>query len=206
MFTDELVMTVPRNLLFDELSPPQGFFTQNTGDILGKILKNYKFMPRRKAENDPAFKQPIPYAVVTHEGRIFMLKRLSTQDEKRLHNKMSIGVGGHVNPVPQRAGNIVEKALRRELAEELFIPANYGVRLVGFINDDSNPVGSVHLGIVYHVDTLSPAVSVREKDLMEGSFCRPEEVIFERDRMESWSALLIDNLDSFMPWVARRTA
>jgi predicted NUDIX family phosphoesterase len=198
-------MVAPRSALFDAHAP-QGFYTAGVGELISRIYQHYRFVPRSLAENDPGLKQIIPYAVVTRNRGVFVLRRFNNQDESQLRDKYSLGVGGHVNPLPFMSTGMVEKGLRRELNEEIFIPDDYRARLVGFINDDSNAVGSVHLGIVYHITTASQAVKVRETELMSGEFRSPADLARLRPKMETWSQLLADNIELFLKIAEKMTA
>jgi predicted NUDIX family phosphoesterase len=197
MADQELVMVVPRKVLFKNNGAPQGFFTEDVKNLVSRIYESYRFVPRPDAENNEDLKQIIPYPVLTYEKSVFLLKRLDTQDEKRLRNLFSIGVGGHINPMPYMTTGIIEKSLRRELNEELSVTDAFDTRLVGYINDDSNGVGRVHFGLVYHVVSSSKNVEVREKDLMSGSFASVEDVRKAKTRMETWSRLLVDHIGLF---------
>ena len=55
------------------------------------------FMPRSEAETDPTFKQIIPYALLTHAGRVLHYVRGKKAGEQRLVAKGSLGIGGHMN-------------------------------------------------------------------------------------------------------------
>ncbi|NUN47281.1 MAG: phosphoesterase [Candidatus Brocadiae bacterium] len=189
----EQVLVVPRVDLFGLTHNPHGFETKTLGRARDRIARFARFVDRPSAEDDPSLKQIIPYAVVRRGARVMTLTRLSKQSEKRLHNRMSIGVGGHINPDGGMEG-IVERGLKRELEEELHLPPGYAWRPVGCLNDDSTPVGSVHFGLVYVVDVETEDVAVRETDLMEGGFRDAAELPALSERMETWSRFLVENL------------
>jgi predicted NUDIX family phosphoesterase len=193
----EQVLVVPRADLFGLTHNPHGFETRNLGFYRDRIAKFSRFVDRPPAEEDPSLKQIIPYAMVRCGRRILTLTRLAKQTEKRLPNKMSIGVGGHINPDGGMA-EIVERGLRRELEEELDIRAETKIRPVGYINDDSSPVGSVHFGLVFEVQAATEDVKVRETDLMEGGFRDAAELASLAERMETWSKFLVDQLDAIL--------
>ena len=194
----EQVLVVPRIDLFGPTHNPHGFDTRNLGFYRERIAKFARFVDRPGAEEDPSLKQIIPYAMVRCGRRILTLTRLAKQTEKRLHNKVSIGVGGHINPDGGLEG-IVERGLQRELDEELDIRAETKIRPVGYINDDSSPVGSVHFGLVFEVLAATEDVKVRETELMEGGFRETSELLPLAERMETWSRFLIENLASILP-------
>ena len=56
-------------------------------------------------------------------------------------------------------------------------------------------VGSVHLGAVYVADSCGLPVSIRETEKLSGRFATPEEVAEVVDRMETWSALVLEHLE-----------
>ncbi len=84
--------------------------------------------------------------------------------------------------------------LRREWAEELEADWEPEFELIGLLNDDSNPVGAVHLGVVFSVDARGREVDVREHDKLVGAFAGADELAESRHRMETWSQLVADAL------------
>jgi predicted NUDIX family phosphoesterase len=193
----EQVLVVPRTLLFGATHNPHGFDDRSLGFYRGRIAEHAFFMDRPRAEEDASHKQIIPYAVVRRGRRVLTLTRLAKQTEKRLHNKMSIGVGGHINPDGGLDG-IVERGLRRELEEELHLRTEIRIRPAGYINDDSTPVGSVHFGLVFDVQCATEDVAVRETDLMEGGFRDASELPALAERMETWSSLIVGRIESVL--------
>ncbi len=188
----EKVLVVPRTELFLR-GEFQGISSAKTKETLKIVEKKSLFMSRAEAEKDPSFKQIIPYVTITWRDQIFMVTRLATQGEARLHQKVSIGLGGHINPADAVEGEKAwEVGLKRELSEEVSLEGPWEPQLIGLLNDDSTPVGSVHFGLVYRVD-LAPdgGVTIKEKDKMTGTFFAPEEVAVFFDRMETWSQLVL---------------
>lgn len=155
----------------------------------------YSFIDRAEAENNPAYKQLIPYATLTKAGFILVLERTSAQSETRLHGKLSLGVGGHINPNDEGASldATIARALNRELNEELWLETPVQPRLLGLINDDSNSVGSVHLGLHYLV-TVAERPLVRETDKMNANWLEPSQIEALRPRLETWSQILLPKL------------
>ncbi len=205
----EFVYVVKRYDLFD-LSFPHGFV--GSGDHATQVAtwseriraKGF-FVERRWAEQDSSFKQVIPYNLMTHGGEVLLLRRLASGGESRLHGKLSIGVGGHINPVDGDDGSpgagdedVLDAGCRRELEEELHIDDPYELQPVGVINDESGDVGSVHFGLVNVARCSTPAVTVRETDMLEGNFVTldalDELLAAEPARFETWSALIIPHL------------
>jgi len=82
--------------------------------------------------------------------------------------------------------------MRRELDEEVEVSSPGRMRLVGLINDDSTPVGSVHLGVVHVLELESPSVCPREDGLAEPEFVLIDDLRESFDEFETWSQICID--------------
>ncbi len=186
---DEAVMGVPRDRLW---SGPwwRGVRQDGVALLLDAALAGAAYRPRREAETDPSWKQLIPYLVLRDGDRIFLMHRTSAGSDARLHERFTIGIGGHVNP----GDDGIEGALRREWHEEVLAAFDPEPRLVGLLNDDSDPVGAVHLGIVYEAQAAGRPVAIRETHKLRGGFATPDEARAVRDRMETWSQILLDHL------------
>ncbi len=160
-----------------------------------------RFIPRSKAEADPDFKQLIPYVIITCNGKYLTYVRGKRAGETRLVSKRSIGIGGHINPVDHDAPlfgtdfkEIYDTAVQREVAEELEVEANHTDRIVALLNDDTNEVGQVHLGIV-HLWTLdAETVTRKEQMITQLTFMTPEQLHDLRNTMETWSQLCLEAL------------
>lgn len=200
---DERIIVVPRQELFNnEQLVFQGVL--NHGDQVQSISDNvnshYCVMRRGDAEENPAYKQPIPYVVIRRNDEIFTYKRLTGGGEARLHNKLSIGAGGHMNDSENASSfeELILDNLDRELSEELHIHSeNRELRIVGLINDDLNEVGKVHLGILAVLDLSSNAtVDVIEKEQLEGVWISASHLLADStfERLESWSQIAANAL------------
>jgi predicted NUDIX family phosphoesterase len=161
--------------------------------LAGAVAVHGRFVERPLAEEDPSSKQLIPYVVVRDRGRVFLMERTDAGGDARLHRKASIGVGGHLNPV-DTGDDPLMVGLRREWAEELVADWEPAFRLVGLLNDDSNAVGSVHLGVVFEVEADGRRVDVRERQKLSGRMVAPAEVLDAWDRLETWSQLVAERL------------
>jgi predicted NUDIX family phosphoesterase len=188
----EQVLVVPRIELDRRGLIFQGFREGGVEEVLEVVRRAGCFVPRPEAEEDPSRKQIIPYGVVACRDLVFLMRRSRKGGDARLHEKLTIGVGGHVNPedaVPG-PGDAPERALEREIGEEIVIEARSRKVPVGLLNDDSNPVGSVHLGLVYRIELDEPRVRVREEDLLTGELVPASSLAGEDARMETWSRIL----------------
>jgi predicted NUDIX family phosphoesterase len=189
MSDDELVFVVPRGAVMSD----EGWYGLQSADLdafLATVEREGRFEPRPAMEADPGFKQVIPYLVLRDGDRFFLMRRTRAGGDVRLHDRWSIGVGGHLNPGDED----VDGGLRREWSEELvadFIP---DFRFIGLLNDDTTPVGQVHLGAVFVADAAGRPVSIRETDKLRGAFATPADVAAVAPDLETWSRLVFDAL------------
>ena len=193
--TEEHVLVIPTRVLHEA-----GLF-QGLNRDLDHYLKMVldpdicSFMPRAKAENDPSWKQLIPYVVMKHRDQVFQYTRGKGMGEKRLHGLRSIGIGGHINPVDHIEGQFsYRQGMAREVSEEVVIDTTYRDSYLGFINDDSTPVGQVHLGIVHLFELAEPNVKRREADLTDAGFATIQELVQAKEGFETWSQFVLDEL------------
>jgi len=191
---DELVLTVPTSIfhqagLFQGLEPRADHYLPILLDP-----RHLSFLPRSLAENDPSHKQLIPYVILRCAGQVYHYRRGQGAGEKRLRALRSIGVGGHINPLDGETGsNPYRQALLRELEEEIFLETTYEERCLGLINDDSTPVGQVHLGIVHVFELAEPKARRREADLTQDGFAPLAELIRNKQEFETWSQFVLDH-------------
>ncbi|MBN2293727.1 MAG: phosphoesterase [Pirellulales bacterium] len=197
--TTERVLVVPTEV-FHRLGHFQGFSSDVDG-YLEELLDpaHVSFRPRDEVENDPGFKQLIPYVIFRHRDEsgaetVFQYTRGKGQGEGRLHSKKSVGIGGHVSAddvsdADTPTNGVFEEGMRRELEEEVEIDTPYWSSCVGMINDDETAVGSVHLGMVYLFDVERPAVEPRESEIIECSFRPVGDILKDLDGFETWSQI-----------------
>lgn len=194
----ERVLVVPTRV-FHDLGHFQGF--RADVDLYWTSLldpRHTSYRPRHEVEEDPGYKQLIPYVIFRHvnanqESTIFRYTRGKGQGEGRLHLKHSVGVGGHISidDAQDVLAATYQEGMRRELAEEVEIDAPFVERCVGLINDDETPVGRVHLGVVHLVDVTAPRVRPREPDILDAGFRPVAELLADLDGFESWSQICL---------------
>ena len=200
MAQEEQVLVVERKVL-----EQVGMFNGLAFDVERYLQKIFVqgipyFLSRSQAEADPAYKQLIPYVIISYNGRYLTYIRGRRAGETRLVGLRSIGIGGHINPgddMPLFNDNFYEAyltAVEREVAEEVSVETTHTDSVVALLNDDSNEVGSVHLGVVHHWILDAPKVSRREQMITQMDFMTVAELQQVRDTMETWSALCLDNL------------
>ena len=191
---DERVLVVPSAHL-DRLGRFQGF-TPEVERYLHALLvpELIQFLPRSEVEEDPGWKQIIPYVVFRCRDTAFCYTRGKSQGEARLHRLRSLGVGGHVSEEDaegRKSLEAYESAMRREIAEEVEIKSPGRVYRVGLINDDATPVGQVHLGVVHLFELEHPHVLAREDGLADAEFL-PLSTVWEiRGEFETWSQICV---------------
>ncbi len=199
-YAGEKVLVVPRALL-NEIGSFQGIRTEGLDAAVSQLLDpaNHFFMDRAAAEEDPSHKQLIPYCIFRCGDRILHYTRGKAGGESRLHAKISVGVGGHVNPIDTGGGrtgaDAYHAAVTREIEEELDLPEDHQHKIIALLNDESNPVGQVHLGIVHLIELKSDDVKSREDALTDLGFTPLAELndgLFER--LETWSQFCIRHL------------
>jgi len=198
-YAGEEILVVPRTL-FDALGAFQGIQT-DVARYLEAILDpaNNFFMDRAEAEEDPSHKQIIPYALFRHGDRYLHYVRGKSGGESRLHAQGSVGIGGHINPVDERADPLGRETylagVEREIEEELNIVGGHTNRMVALLNDDSNEVGKVHLGVVHIFDLETDQATSNEDSLSELGFKTIEELKGElHGSLETWSRFCVDEL------------
>jgi len=199
---EEMILVVRREL-FDRLGSFQGL-NFDVDRYLPALLsrENNFFMQRSSAEQDPGFKQIIPYALLVHEGRVLHYVRGKKAGEQRLAAKGSIGIGMHMNDSDEHLFALDRDAynagVEREVHEELRIATKFLNRIVALLNDDANDVGKVHLGLV-HIFTLETAdVQKRESMITQLEFLTPAELREKAASMESWSQICTGSLDELL--------
>jgi predicted NUDIX family phosphoesterase len=181
-------MVVEREALAPHLVE-YGLVQERTDEILDVITGTHFFIDRPLAETSPQFKQIIPYVVIRHDDSYFLLQRTQKQTEARLHHKLSLGIGGHINP---DTPDLLD-GLQKELEEEVEVAGDYDLTFVGILNDDTTEVGRVHLGAVYMLDAHAPTVTVRETEKMSGRWVPRDELAQHREAMETWSQIVYDS-------------
>ena len=184
------MLVIPRVLVMDDPGW-RGVTTDGLDAFEALVARDGEFRPRAEVEVDRSWKQVIPYLVLRDGPRYFLMQRTQAGGDARLHDRWTIGVGGHLNP----GDGDLAGGLRREWSEEVRADFEPAFTLIGLLNDDTTDVGSVHLGAVYLADAGGRPVAIRETDKLAGAFAEPGEVAAVVDRMESWSALVFEHLE-----------
>lgn len=177
------------------------------GDAMNAVLDDVFFgealvwVDRDLAENDPSFKQIIPYVVFLRGREVFHYARSKGGGEKRLHGLRSLGVGGHVEETDGPIENAYDAGLSRELSEELYGNLPHGIAATApvallYNGDGSGGVNDVHLGVV-HVVQLGPSPApfpAISPDLADPHFNHVVDAKRRVAEFEPWSQLVLKEL------------
>lgn len=182
------------------------------------IIAATKFVDRQIAEQDESVKQIIPYTFISKGNQILTYNRSKQSGEGRLHNKWSIGFGGHINPedmpiykykrLEEHGASasllgrlILSFAIERELTEELDWldrdELTMSTDTIGVIYDDSDAVGRVHFGYVMNIDLTNEVgfngPIAKENTIDNIKWLTATEII-KLPNLENWSKLIIEKL------------
>ena len=172
----EYVLVVKTEKLSQFISGRSGLITGHSAELLDIISREHEFIPRPDAEADPGYKQIIPYVVLCRGDEIFMTRRLRKGGEARLHGLISIGVGGHINPVDELdRESVLMRGLERELEEEVEIERR---------------------GELRYTLSVEGEVRVRETEKLEGGWTTAQALRESRDRLETWTSIALDGIDN----------
>jgi len=206
MAKEEQILVIERKVVEDV-----GMFQGLAFDVERYLSKIFvqgvpRFMPRTQAEVDPSYKQLIPYVIMACDGKYLNYVRGTRAGEARLVGNRSIGIGGHINPVDNEIPlfdtdfrQMYNAAVEREVAEEVSVETSHTDHIVALLNDDSNEVGSVHLGVVHFWLLNEPKVTRREQMITQMDFKTLDELQKIKNTMETWSGLCVDGLEKFTP-------
>ena len=194
---EELVFAIPTDDLWKLLTYNEKGLIKENSEVLKRIIQYGLFRKRSELEEDPSFKQIIPYAIISNKESFYLFKRTSQQTEKRLHNKFSLGVGGHMNPGNTKESK--EQYLIDELKRELFEEVKLlnaclieDIEFIGFINDDTIPVGRVHIGLLYNIHVSNKDVVINETDKMTADWIDKPDLVEFYKGMETWTRITFD--------------
>ena len=194
---DELVFAFPTDGFWKLMTYKKKGLIRGNSEVLKKIVQNGLFLRRSELEEDPSFKQIIPYAIISDKDSFYLFRRTSGQTEKRLHNKFSLGVGGHMNPdhsMEPKEQFIIDE-LKRELDEEVKLLNGClieDIEFIGFINDDTISVGRVHIGLLYNIHVSNKDVYINETDKMTADWIDKPNLAEFYEGMETWTKITFD--------------
>ena len=194
---EELVFAFPTDELWKLMIYNKKGLIKGNSEVLKRIVQNGLFLRRSELEEDPSFKQIIPYAIISNKDSFYLFRRRSGQTEKRLHNKFSLGVGGHMNPndsMSSKEQYLIDE-LKRELYEEVKLLNGClieDIEFIGFINDDTISVGTVHIGLLYNIHVSNKEVYINETDKMTADWIDKSNLAEFYEGKDTWSKITFD--------------
>jgi len=204
---EELVFAFPTDEFWKLMTYKKKGLIKENSEVLKRIVQNGLFLRRSELEEDSSFKQIIPYAIISNKEpkrsgvrqsqSFYLFKRTSKQTEKRLHNKFSLGVGGHMNPndsMESKEQYLIDE-LKREIYEEVKLLNGClieDIEFIGFINDDTISVGSVHIGLLYNIHVSNKEVYINETDKMTADWIDKPNLAEFYEGMETWTKITFD--------------
>jgi len=201
------ILVVPCKKLFENINRETKVYTTQS-DFESVILENYEYMVREKAEVNFDYKQPIPYAIVLNENNeIFVYKRgwaWSNAWENRLHEKIAIGVGGHIEREDENSKNILKDSLIREVEEELNVSPDmiHEAYPIWYINQDTDEVCKVHLWIWYVVKLKTSDFDLLDGELDHWEFKSFDDLMIMIDSwdydVEPWTQMLAPEIEKYI--------
>jgi len=206
-YMEEIVFAFPTDGLWKLIPYKKKGLIKGNSEVLKTIVQNGLFRKRSELEEDPSFKQIIPYAIISNKEpersgvpqsqSFYLFRRTSKQTEKRLHNKFSLGVGGHMNPndsMESKEQYLIDE-LKRELYEEVKLLNGClieDIEFIGFINDDTISVGDVHIGLLYNIHVSNKEVYINETDKMTADWIDKSNLAEFYEGMETWTKITFD--------------
>ena len=163
-----------------------------------------KFFDKRSLlEYFPNQRHPIPYIVLEHNNKYFIIIREKNSGEMRLIGKNGL-VGGHIgiedvvyNNKKLNLKETLTNGLYRELEEETGLKKEnvLNEEFIGFIKiNEEKVVEFDHLGLVYILHINTNNFSTLETGVLTGAWWTKEDIITNIDTFENWSKLIFTNL------------
>jgi predicted NUDIX family phosphoesterase len=174
-----------------------------------------RLVDRSLCETDKSLLQIIPYLILQDykTGLVFQYTRGKAGQEKKLHAKCSIGLGGHVEQMPcliKDLFDVLVEGAVRELTEEvgyqwsdeekktLALKMRFSDYVLINLHDSDNPVDHVHLGIAIIIQCdRSRFTSLEDGVILNPKWIAPHVLMTRVNRadcqLESWSKFYIQN-------------
>ena len=188
----EQILVVKRSILFGNEHAWHGVNNNNVESIVRTITNNQEYIERSFAETNQAYKQIIPYMIFTFGNKYFVMQRKATASEQRLAGKLSLGIGGHMRQEDMTGKTIFDWA-QREFEEEVSYFGKLEITILGTLNDDSNDVGKVHLGLVLLAQGDNDQIAIKDEH-KSGVLMTKQECLDKFDQFEGWSQLILQIL------------
>lgn len=179
-------------------------------NTLNKLWDKSGHINRRgDMEHNENYLQPIPAVLIKRGNKLFTYKRLEGSGEERLHNKVSVTVGGHMNMIMNEYYNfehLLALNAARELEEEVFILDDKGneinnhyqqtkhSKIIGIGYTDETSVDRVHLAVYSIIEIPEDYdVKVKETEVLDGEFKTLDEI--KQYDLENWTKMILDVIE-----------
>lgn len=189
-YKDEEVFVI----LTDSISNIKDGFSKEKHDnsIFRRYREEGKFIKRYDAEEDCTFQQIIPYVLIANEdeSKYFITQRI--QGDSRLQNKLSIGLGGHINPcdfLPTQ--DYILANICREIHEEAYVEYAKPIKYLGTIREISSSTND-HLGLLFKLQVKEETAKILEVDTLKGIWMTPKELYDNYSKFEGWAKIVIN--------------
>jgi predicted NUDIX family phosphoesterase len=193
------ILCFPRELItgLEQFTP-----WNELGSFLDNVNQHLIWMPRGVAESSDDLVQPIPCGFF-HDGEgNFLVLRRSRGSREDLSRRLSLVVGGHVDPpdpdgLPNDVENLLLYTFQREVLEEVFLSAVESLRKIGLVIDRNSLSSSRHLGFVYEVSSGRDIQVLEDQEYAtkahpSGRFLPMSHLLELRHHFDPWSKILLE--------------
>ena len=161
--------------------------------------------PRQYLESFPSMRQLIPYVVIKKGEEILQYRRAIAGNEERLHGKLAVGIGGHVDAEDiwiNSEGAVtlyetLEISALREIKEEIgIVVPPESLNILGVIRVSDTPVDEVHVGVAILCDITDLVIGdlTFEDSMDEIKFSSLEDIFDNEVEKETWTTMLRPSL------------
>ena len=172
-------------------------------DVSDIDLDKGKYLYRYDVEGDMSFIQIIPTVVISDasEEKYFVTRRIG--GEERLKDKLSIIIGGHINPPDGYRIRMLFNCMNREIGEEtnLYDINRNDSKMVDiksaypewYVRDLTSNTPD-HLGYIYRLKLSNNGVrklKVKETNNLEGMWMTKDQLMNNYAKFESWGQMII---------------
>ena len=189
------VLVIPRTLFASHARFRQ---IQDAPDW-NQVANRCAWLPRDVAEHSDEWVQPIPSAVLKNrEGEYLTLRRIR-DTRADLKGRLSLLVGGHVEPTTEtHLTDLLLTTLRRELEEELAVTGIDRVAPIGWIVDTKSLAASRHSALVYEITVSARPIPRAPEEFstrsrFTGQFFSAFRLSELRQYLDPWSLILFED-------------
>jgi predicted NUDIX family phosphoesterase len=200
----ETILCIKNSTIEQYIKSSYTSFIPLTRDVIYYDLlqqQNLWLGPRVSLEKDTTFRQIIPYVILKYKDKLVQYTRTKKGDESRLHNLLSLGIGGHINTTDIQHYIIksldididatILKNIIREIQEEIDTDINYHtIKVLGLIYSTKTEVDSVHLGLAISIDLIIDSIQSASSHLETIKFVSKEDIERDYHAYEEWSKIL----------------